>query len=940
MRRMSPRPLSLALASVLALACNRGSETGSDGGQSPESSASTPAATKLVGEPAADVSKDTAKLLAAVGSEAPAVLVFRDEGIAALGERLPKLLPAELLADASKLTGVTDAGDLLKLLADTAEIPVRPVALKGRDVARPVVVSAFETPVSGPPGMAVGLMSALDGYQPPLRYQVVLPATDVTALLKSVQKWLPEDTIARPELVAGLEGALGLQLKRKWPLQTFIALVPEDSHLRVVVLHDGRGTEDASKLRARVDVKSGDLPDTPALRHAGRDDHAVAALVRPWQLRSLGVWTGLSATLQAVDTVGSDQYWMAMIRGTAITATAEVLSPDDRAEFDDWSFALTADRDSVRMSTVASLTPTGQKIWDAAQTELAPAPKLQSEVEASITMGMNLAAALRTAKGHTLREGSMGDLARTFQNCGVTCPMFSMLRWPAAALRTFTPEVREAGTGISSAQLALPSLDEPTTLGVAVVGDDLPAAEVFESAIRGFVFGKTSVQVKDGKHGGHPALLVGNGLDPATIFELDAHGPESTALLRAEGALPKRLGGSGLRSAMHRAGPALAFEVVLGPGELRPLVDYSGTKWNSPLGSGPATKASGCLHELAWVLVDDVNSLAMVARDQRSLVAMKAASEIKPLLACAVEDPKIEPAARSLVSWMTVAMARTVLDTPDYPAARDLLEFGCPEGQTEGLACKELAGLADTSPPTIPEGTLAEQCRPEYDDGRGMPVLVHGGGVFIAGRKVGASPSAIADAVVELTTMSGRAEKSGPTLGLWVDAAQPFSAVEPILVAAGSLRSNLRAVFNDDRGDRGWAAVPIEWPKTLSIDWKVHPDYESEEPFAGGYMDEPRGGLYASKKPTLAGPGSTVVHTLMQTRGSLVVIGDGKKTPLANASELMRYVEGMHGRGGPGESFKVEWKVAADVPWREVVEVLIASCTDLGTLVLTPMGTP
>lgn len=927
------RPLTLALFSMLSLACNRGSDAASDGGK-PTAEVTPASAAKLVGAPAPAVPEPTAKLLAAVGEGAPAVVVLRDEAIATLNERLPKLLPAPALAEMAELTGAVNGVDVLAKLAETLDLPVRKAELKGRDPARPIVVSAFESPVSGPPGMAVALMPVVDGHQLPLRHQVVLPAKDVTALLGSMRAWLPaEDTIERPELVKGLEGAVGLELKRRWPLQTFIALVPEDGHLRVVLLHEGRGIDSASELRSLVDVKVGDLSDTPALRHAGRDEHALAVLVRPWHLRSLGVWTGLNQTMLAVDTVGPDQRWMAMTRGTAITATAEVLSPDDQAEFDDWSFAMSADADSLRLTSVASLTPTGRKIWDAAATKPVAAPRLRKEVDASLTVALDIAAALGEAKGHTLREGSLGDLARTFQNCGVTCPMFSALRWPASAVRTLAPEVSRTGTGVASAQLVMPSSSEPARVAVALVGDDLPAAEVLKGAVGVLARPGAAAKVEEGTHAGHPALLVGNGIEPATIFELGAESPEPPALLRAQGRLPAELGGGSLRSAMHRAGPALTFELVFGPGKLRSLLDYSAATWDSPLGSGEATKASRCLHELAWVLVDDVNSIAMVAVDQRATTAVTAAGKIGPLVTCAAEDPQLAEAARGLASLMTATMAGALLEVPDYRAARAVLQTGCPEGRSDGPACERLAAMADVAIPTLQQFSVPEQCRPEYDPGFGMPVVVNSDGIFIAGRKVAASSSAIAAAVVEQMSMDGRSEKVGSTLALWVEGSLPFSVVEPVVAAAASLDSELGAVINDESGKAmrvGWAR---EWPKTVSIDWKVDPTYVPEKRFGGGLYD-----------PEERAPGSTgpkVSHTLLQTRGGLVVVPPGGTTlAVPNSSALSAYVDAEQSAAGPGRTVQLTWKVAPDVPWSEVAEVLTQTCTIFGAVVQTPAGTP
>ncbi|MCA9706511.1 MAG: hypothetical protein KDK70_11730, partial [Myxococcales bacterium] len=343
------RTRALLAATMLVLsACNCGKE-----GETPAADGAAAQA-----EAASAVPRDQTVLatVAALGHEGALVLVLRPQQWTALHQALDAWLAR--LPDAEPLRAIQrakEAKDLPGMLATLAGLPPGPVALDGWDPTRPIVASVGEVPYDGVPGSVTPNLPLLDGWVPPVRHQVVVPASDPTTLVGSLAAVLQGRGEPWPALVSGREGARAVQLDGT----TVVALLPETGAVRAVIFQSAVMPDEAARLehmRSRLEAEPAEPTATPALSLLGQPDAVAAGWVRPWRLRPLSAWAGGVQVLRALATVSSAQRTPLMARGLQILLGTELLMTDEGSELDDLAMTLTVDDGVLRLRS-ASRTP-------------------------------------------------------------------------------------------------------------------------------------------------------------------------------------------------------------------------------------------------------------------------------------------------------------------------------------------------------------------------------------------------------------------------------------------------------------------------------------------------------------------------------------------------------------------------------------------------------
>ncbi len=342
---MMVRPWPLLAALTLLPACNCGQDE-------PDPTTTGPTAT-----PEPKVPRDKAVLEAVEA----VVVVVRPGQWAAVHQALSSWL-ARLPAQAEPLRQAKTAEDLPRLFA--FPLGLGQVDIQGWDPSRPVVASLAETPYDGIPGSVITQLPTLDRKIPPLRHQVLLPATDPSTLVGSLTGLLGPMGKPWPALVEGHAGAHAIDMG-----DASVALFPADSAVRVVIFQGGVLPDEAERLAYHKEhlTATPQAPvHTPALSLLAQPDGMISALVRPWRLRPLAVLTGSTEMLYALATVGSGNIDSIMARGMHYVLMSELTMTDEGAEVDDLAMSLTADEGTLRVHSVMSLTPKGETIFEAA----------------------------------------------------------------------------------------------------------------------------------------------------------------------------------------------------------------------------------------------------------------------------------------------------------------------------------------------------------------------------------------------------------------------------------------------------------------------------------------------------------------------------------------------------------------------------------------------
>lgn len=876
---------------------------------------------------AADVDDSTlVGLLTVAGQRAPFVLVVDDKGWASARDRLLASFAAGVPTEVKALGRIADGPGVVAALGRELGLELGEPKWEGHDASRPIVVSMMEPPFDGPPGAAIAQMSPFVDEHPPIRHQVVIPASDPAVLVGSLRAWAGADANEVPRLVEGLPGAVGLSFKREWPEQRFVALIPEGQHVRVVVLDEGRAVTDPGVLRSRLVADVSDWAQTPAVQQLVDAEAPLGVLVRPWQLRALGAWAGNRDIRRAIDDIDPDYRDVGRARGMSIAAVVEILTPDTHAELDDVSVAIEGG-DDLKLTAVASLTPHGREVWRAGQSvSLAPL-SLQHDVAAEAFINIDTGAMLAAAPAQALGEARLSEFAYAFQNCGFFCPAFAGLRWPLSAVSTAVgplggmEEVQRVSR-LSAVQFVLLSLEPEPKGAVAIVAPPgQPAASLGEllgeEALR-------SLQVHGGMRGDSAVTLVGMGVDPRTVFELErgrsdfmASDALASFVWSEDQPVVSSLRPSKVSAELRLASKAVTAEVVVGGAapDFRP--DYTALRWPSPQVSGPSTTETDCLRDGVDAMRKALENLSAATDEEVGAVTAAAVASLDEPLRCARADQALAPMADNVADIVAVSGAAMLVRTLDFEAARRVLAQGCKDGGAAGLACERLTRAPRAAAPPILQRDFDKPC---LDDWRkGLPLTVGSGEVTLGGQVVAADSAAIVEAIMDVTPIGNRVQGLGPTVELIVAADTPMRRLVPIVEALAATESTVKIAVLDKKGKRSRIPLSLAWASTLSVDWSLDPAY-----------DTPPARPRDEDDATKMGSPEFTIH--LDASGPSVERADGE--PMRGLLQLDdaladRYPQREHVERPVGLA------VADDVAWRDVVDIATLFRCD-ARLVLTP----
>jgi hypothetical protein len=716
----SGRFLVLVWAMTLACGCGREPAAAAPraGGEVVEGAGEIP---RAAGEPRVAEPRpgegDVRPVIEALGDEGAVVVVLRPRHWSALlGAVAPWMaeLPPSLAMLAEALG---EPRQLFELLARPLNLPAGSITLDGWDTSRPVVASLGEVPYDGPPGAVTPQLPALDGWMPPVRHQLWLPATDPAVLTASLGATLERVATPYSALVEGREGARAVKGD-----DVVIAVLPGGDAVRVVVFQAAVGRDEAARLehmRERLDVEDRASSRIPAPSLLTRPDAVVSGWVRPWRLRPLAAWSGSVELTEALAEVDAEHRAMLLARGMQIVLATELLMTDEGAELDDVAVSLVVDEEVLRLHSAMSLTPEGEAIMEAAskgagETYMAAVDDAWIDVALRADARAMLEA---TEPPPALGAGSRTvELARALSEGGGLALVYMGLRHPFGMLRVVEQQAK-------TERLPLPIDTLPTAVQLVWRGQDgdvprvalwlqWPAAYL-DRPLAGMVPlakrepGFESLRMDTLAPYGRPVTVFGLGGESASSFDT-SKGDGFAGMVRARVSLarigadvakrdPERgamLAAAGeVRVTIDRRGGALVGELAWAPGggelEAKAVPVAEGERGAVPGGSAVG-EGTRCLATAGRGAADGLDALAVVAEDQLATVAGNTLLEIEASLRCAAGEPGTAEAAAGLRRLVVRLATDVMVARGQDAAARKLRREQC-DASGDASIC-EIAG--------------------------------------------------------------------------------------------------------------------------------------------------------------------------------------------------------------------------------------------------------
>lgn len=698
----------------------------------------------------------------------------------------------------------------LKLAGVTAPVTVTGDPFAGLDAARPIVLALAEPPAEMGERFA-SAAAIVRGALPGLRHEVLLPATDVALLHRSLGEFFDANKIgtARPELVAGDAKASA------WQVGTgAVALVDGPDHVRLIAVTHASAPTSASLLRPAIEAPV----RTAGVVAAALKDAPLALLVRARAQARLAVFfmahEGLAGAASGLPT--RPQQRAAIVRALRCEAWIH----GGKQELEDWTISATADERSLAARVVMSLADAGVEVVDAG---VAGAGKTRTPQHDDLLVHawLRLApdAMLAAAHGPAAPPEPSADLARQFEACGVHLPALVAVA-PMARMQhvlqlvgggaqsnggtAYQVAMRETAPGVMHSAVAVEvtgSVDPWTGLW-PVLGSRLggpPQVELTPSGER------TRIDVGFGDRAG--ALL--GALAPASD-EL-AGASVWLAPLRARLADQKELAPllrrERLRVGLRRSGRALVGDVALTDAAEVPVpLDMSHVTWSerqveqSPGDACAVAAASAAAAELGDPAVVGPARSRQTIRDGAGEGGVAALTSIDAASQCPAAAA--EPLRR--ISALTIA--GELVDEWRIEEAAKLLARAC-EASRDEQVCLRATEVAQQVAPNIPHlYAMCDELVPIADTHR---VALAAGGLALDDRRVADVPALVA--ALEALVATG----DEITVELGVDAAMRFAEVRPLLAALSPLKKvRLTVAVRQQLGDHGATVqVPILAPE-------------------------------------------------------------------------------------------------------------------------------
>lgn len=752
----------------------------------------------------------------ALGGDGTLVVVLRPDRLPAVQAALLPIV-RDIDPEAGRLLAGADTPEkALAAFAPVLGLPENTVQLEGWDPSRPVVASLFESPYQGPPGTILPQVPITQGHVADMRHAILLPAKDDAALVESLAfmaATLHLDPI--PELVEGIDGGRAFREG-----STSIAFLPEGKYARIVIFGGGIASpEQREANRERLAApKDRDIEWTPATSLLAADDTAAALLFRPWRGRAAWTWFGCVEALRAIQTVSRDQRAAARMKGSQIVLSAELLLEDLGADFDDQAIQLAVVDGTPRLRAAMSLAPDGREVVESIEDGLRPPFGVKADgAWAELYVGGDIRGALKAASPPAWLEGvSPFDIFDRIRMGGSIAMYNLAMRHPFGIGRyAFDATAPRSPVSLDKLPLAIHAV----LLGVegevpkGALAMELPEGASALPFTGMLALAKTNpdlagLRVETKSRDGHPVVLVGLGVDPSEVFELDEADERGIAYLRVDpGAITRGMPGlvpEGLAKVppwqlqWQRRGRALVAELVpeIGDGKKKlgkvPVARL--VRWDSPVGS-ERSDGLACLSRAGNGLANAMGATVTVSDDQIATVFVRGMQEVKDDLACAEKDEATKTAARALRMLLVEGAAEMLTSRRRAGDAQLVLKTTCADGYER--ACEAAERLAALPHPRPPKNTIDSGCPDEYTLPQPDHVLVLDAKAMTLDDEAvevaklrGALQAKLDEAAARDAELGLAAYGEGPpqrVLGLYADADTKMSQLRPALRTAHAL---------------------------------------------------------------------------------------------------------------------------------------------------------
>lgn len=611
--------------------------------------------------PPAELTADVATLVDALGDRALLTFVLRpskwadaDKGLKATLSTVPDPGVAALATSKS----LVDALMAIGKLAVGKDFTV----LKGYDPTKPIVGALFEPPL---PDLAADPLSVVDLTQSrATRHAILIPVTDGKAFVESAEVLFGADK--QPNWIEGEGPAWTARV----PNVGYIAVGIEGDYARLTVLSEAEDVPpDKAKalLRPRLRPVVTAPVDTPALQELVAGDGVVAINLRPWRIAELATFHGSHVMARALEFAPPESKSMMLAAGLAAVLSAELYVTGTKPEFDDWTYTLRTSDDAVSIAAVASLTPHGRTLWDAAKTEVTALPVKAKDPIVEGFVRLDALKMLDAAEPHAAFDPKHPDRAfETFMECGMFCPLHAMHGAPVQLVDTMVGAAPMPG-GIPPLvvlQGAMTSVDPPAAAVAGIFGTAAGAgrAETLAKSLGGPDVVK-ALSISQQTRGAQSVLMGGWEAKPKAVFDVGSR--PSDALLYVAGtangpAFPKYISGMSAGLQIDRHDTYLVVQAAIGSGGVPKLdyaPDHSGVTWTSPILAYPGADDAKCVLDAAKGVTATFSAVALVEASKRAEVIEAGLAEIKDAFECKDGTPEVRARAQHLEHMMKALVA-------------------------------------------------------------------------------------------------------------------------------------------------------------------------------------------------------------------------------------------------------------------------------------------
>lgn len=594
-------------------------------------------------------------LLEVAASDAFATIIMRPARWSTLRDTIAASLPGPIGEGAR---GADTPWGLMSALTG-GELDVAR-ALPSLDTTRPAAIGLF---VAAQPELleATAELSGLpDGKGfTAVRHRALIPTTDPAKLSAELRALLGTRGV---ELVDAPE-----------PHATsFVGVYPGPDHVRLELVpadappggKPDKAWRDAWNARLSASPRAA-LEVTAGLHRALAPDAFLAAWIDTSRMRTTaGAWgaTQVAAALQYVD----PEVRKALLAvGTAEIMSGFSLLAPERALVHDVGLALDAADGGLLVRSVASLTPRGRALFEAAHAAATPAAEADPThaTWARAVLRLSLRDVHRAVELPPVLAGaSSADLAEVVAECGMFCraSLHAMLVLLGRALAEQPSDLQiplPRTLSFAGARPSAPGAPPSFALALGYASGELPKATLDRlqgDLPRGFTL------TSGASEGGELAYLAFD-MDARPAFKAAERGPLLSLELDLDG-LSDLLDAAGLDRLPHigqlsmrtdLTGAALSSTLALhNKGDARPLAPVDYARFDAP-GSPALTPAIDCLERAVHAVASSWKSIEQAPPEMRATVATKARASIEAPLACAEGDAATKASAGILRRLLT-----------------------------------------------------------------------------------------------------------------------------------------------------------------------------------------------------------------------------------------------------------------------------------------------